>query len=163
MVDTPRNSSMCVGEARSHAARAAESSASSGPSSFATNHSPACSAIAVRTRSSLKFIDSTQPRHAASTMTQTLRHVLLRHLRRYSEVHCNLPEGQSLREAQLDRCAAFRTQLLEHHPEPRDPLPRIELPVEFRQRLELLMRRCLVDVDAACLAAVQHRVLLHQV
>ncbi len=48
-------------------------------------------------------------------------------------MHRDLPEGESLCEAQLDRGAAFRTQLLEHDSEPRDPLSRIEVPVELRQ------------------------------
>ena len=68
-----------------------------------------------------------------------------------------------MREAQLHRGAAFRTKLLQHDPEPRDPLCRIELPVECGQRLELRVRRSLVDVDAARLATVEHRVLLHQI
>src|SRR5437588_9081460 len=163
ITDTPRNSSTWTGEAFSQAARAAESRASSGPSSFATSHSLACSAIAARTCSSLEIMDSTQPRHAASTMTQRLRHVLLRHLRGHPEVDRNLPVGEFVREAQ-DHCgAAFRTELLQHDPEPRDPLRRIEVSVERGQRLEVLVRRSLVDVNATRLPTVEHRVLLHEI
>src|SRR3984957_10189495 len=163
IVDTARNSSMWTGEVLSHCARAAASCASNGPSSFATNHSPACSAIAARTFSSLEIIDSTQPRHAASTMTQPLRHVLFRHLRGHPKVRRDRPVGEFMREAQLHRGAAFRSQLLQHDPEPRDTLCRIEVPVECGQRLEFLVRRSRADVDAARLPPIEHRVLLHQI
>src|SRR2546425_3759809 len=107
------------------------------------------------------IMESTQPRHAASTMTERLRHVLLRHLRGHPEVDGDLPVGEFVREAQDHRGAAFRTELLQHDPEPGDPLPRIEVPIERGQRLELLVRWSLVDVDAARLPTVEHRVLLH--
>ena len=68
-----------------------------------------------------------------------------------------------MREAQDHRGTAFRPELLQHDPEPRDPPPRIELPVELGQCLELLVRRSLVDVDAARLPTVEHRVLLHEI
>ena len=108
-------------------------------------------------------MESTQPRHAASTMTERLRHVLLRHLRGHPEVDGDLPVGEFVREAQDHRGAAFRTELLQHDPEPGDPLPRIEVPIERGQRLELLVRWSLVDVDAARLPTVEHRVLLHEI
>src|SRR5271154_3962968 len=154
---------MWTGEVLSHAARAAESRASSGPSSFATNHSLACSAITARTFSSLESIDSTQPRHAASTMTQRLRHVLLRHLRGHPEVHRDRPVGKSLREAQFHRGTALRAKLLQYDPEPGNPLRRVEIPSELMQRLELLVHRSLVDVDAARLSTLEHRMFLHQI
>src|SRR5207302_5998378 len=106
--DTPRNSSMWTGEVLNQVARAAESRASSDPSSFPTNHSPACSAIAARLFSSLEFTVSTHPRHAAPTMTEPLRHVFLRHLRGHPEVHRDLPKGEFVCEAQLHRGSALR-------------------------------------------------------
>src|SRR6266446_5258938 len=163
ITDTPRNSSTWTGEAFSQAASATESRASSGPSSFATNQSAACLAIAARTFSSLEIMDSTQPRHAAPTMIQRLRHVLLRHLRGHPEVDRDLPVGEFMREAQDYRGAAFRTELLQHDAEPRDPFRRIKVPVERGQRLELLVRRSLVDVNAARLPTIEHRMLLHEI
>src|SRR5580658_10217197 len=163
ITDTPRNSSTWTGEAFSQRVKAAESRASSGPSSFATSHWAACSAIAARTFSSLEVMDSAQPHHAASTMTQRLRHVLLRHLRGHPKVDRDLPVGELMREAQDHRGAAFRTQLLQHDPEPCNPLQRIEVPVECGQRLELLVRRSLIDVDAARLPPIEHRVFLYEI
>jgi hypothetical protein len=68
-----------------------------------------------------------------------------------------------MREPQLHRGAAFWAKLLQHDPEPGDPLFRIEVPVELRQGLELLMRGRLVDVDGARLPTVECRVLLHEI
>src|SRR4029077_4137738 len=130
---------------------------------FPPRQSAACSAIAARTCSSLEIMDSTQPRHAALTVTQSLRHVLLGHLWGHPEVDCDLPVGQFMREAQDHSGTAFRTKLLQHDVEPRDPLLRIELAVERGQRLELLLRRSLVDVNAARLATLEHRMLLHEI
>ena len=72
----------------------------------------------------------------------------------------DFPEGESVREAQLHRGAAFRAQLLQHDPKARHPLRRIEVPLELGQRLKPLVRRCLVDVDRTGLAAVENRMLL---
>src|SRR4029077_12540982 len=163
ITDTRRNSSTWTGEAFSHAARAADSRASSSPSSLATSQAAACSAIVARTCSSLEIMDSTQPRHAALTVTQPLRHVLLGHLRGNPEVDRDLPVGQFVREAQDHSGTAFRTQLLQHDSEPRDPLPRIQFAVERGQRLELLLRRSLVDINAAGLPTLEHRMLLHEI
>ena len=68
-----------------------------------------------------------------------------------------------MREAQFYRGATFRTQLLQHDPEPGDPPARIEVPVELWQGFEPLMRGSLVDVDAARLTTVEHRMLLHEI
>ena len=68
-----------------------------------------------------------------------------------------------MREAKDHRGAAFWTKLLQHNPKPRDPLRHVEVCVERGQRLELLLRRSLVDVDAAGLAVFKHRVLLHEI
>jgi hypothetical protein len=66
-------------------------------------------------------------------------------------------------EAQLQRGATFRTQLLQYAAEPQDPLCRIQLSVKRRQRLKLLVCRCLIDVDATRLTTLEYRMLLHQV
>jgi len=68
-----------------------------------------------------------------------------------------------MRETQLHRGTAFRAQLLKHDSEPRDPLCRIKLPIECGQRLELLVCRSLVDVDAARSPTVEYRMFLHQI
>jgi len=68
-----------------------------------------------------------------------------------------------MREAQLHGGAAFRAKLLQHDPEPREPLRRIEIAIKCRQRLELLVCRRLVDVYAARLPLIEHRMLLHQI
>jgi len=68
-----------------------------------------------------------------------------------------------MRETQCHRRLAFRTQLLQYDPEPRDAPRRIEVAVKRGQRFELLVRGDLVDVDAACPPPVEHCVLLHQV
>lgn len=68
-----------------------------------------------------------------------------------------------MRETQDHSGSALRTQLLQHDSEPRDPLSRIEFPVERGQRLELLLRRSLVDVNAARLPTLEHRMLLHEI
>ena len=68
-----------------------------------------------------------------------------------------------MREAQRHRRLTFRTQLLQHDPEPRDATRGIEVAVERGQRFELLVRGNLVDVHAACPPPVEHCVLLHQV
>jgi hypothetical protein len=96
-------------------------------------------------------------------MTQRLRDVLLRHLRGHAEVDANLPVRQIMGEAQNYRSAAFGTELLQHYPEPRGPLCSIQIRVECRQGLELLLRRGLIDVDVARLPMFEYRVLLHEI
>jgi hypothetical protein len=66
-------------------------------------------------------------------------------------------------EAQDHRSAAFGTELLQHYPEPGCPLRRIESRVECGQGLELLLRRGLVDVDAARLPTFEYRLLLNEI
>jgi hypothetical protein len=52
---------------------------------------------------------------------------------------------------------------MQDDPEPLGPPPRIKLPVEHRQRLELLLRWSLLDVDAHRLPVFERRVLLHEI
>jgi len=66
-------------------------------------------------------------------------------------------------KAQHHGGAGFRTQLLQHDPEPRDPPRNIEVPVERGQRFELLLRRSLVEVDAARLPPIEHRMFLYEI
>jgi hypothetical protein len=68
-----------------------------------------------------------------------------------------------MREPQLHCGAAFWAELLQHDPEPGYALACIEIPVELWQGLEPLLRRSLVDVDAARPSSVECRVLLHEV
>jgi hypothetical protein len=68
-----------------------------------------------------------------------------------------------MREPQLHRGAPFWAELLQHDPEPGDPLARIEVPVELWQGFELLMRGSLVDVDAVRLPTVACRMLFHEI
>src|SRR4029077_14472282 len=114
MTDTPRNASTWTGEALSQATRASDCRSSSGPSSFRTNHCAACSVGEARSCSSLEIMESTQPRHAAATVNQSLFDVLLRHLRRYPESDRDFPVGEAIREAQRHGRLALGTQLLEH-------------------------------------------------
>ena len=66
-------------------------------------------------------------------------------------------------ESQDHRRATFWGELIQHGPKPRRPLRRVEIHVERGQRLELLLRRRLIDVDAGRLPAFQHCVLLHEI
>ena len=68
-----------------------------------------------------------------------------------------------MRETQDDSGTAFRTQLLQHYVEPRDTLSRIEFAVERGQHLELLLRRSLIDINAARVPTLEHRMLLHEI
>jgi hypothetical protein len=75
----------------------------------------------------------------------------------------DLPVRELVRETQNYRSAAFRTELLQHYPEPRDSLCRVEVRIECRQGLEQPLLRGIVYVDAACLPMFEHRVLLNEI
>src|SRR5277367_3515527 len=78
-------------------------------------------------------------------------------------MHRDLPERESMRESQLHRRAAFWTKLLQDLPEPGDPLHCIEISVEFRYCLQLIVRGSLVNVDPTRSPTVEHRMLLREI
>src|SRR3974390_1162007 len=90
-----RYSSTCIGELLSHAANRADSSPAM-PARFATNQSAASSAITVRTRSSLAFIGSSQPRHTTPAVNQRAAQIFLDHVRGNAELLADLRVAQSL-------------------------------------------------------------------
>src|SRR5437879_2536576 len=93
-----------------------------------------------------------QTRHAASAMTQRLRHVLSCHPGGDSELNRNLPIRSSVGVVQGDYGTALRRELSEHGAQPHHTLHCIKLAVECRQRGQLLLHASLIDINTARLS-----------
>src|SRR5262245_56071832 len=129
---TPRYSSTWTGEARIQSANARRSAASSAPARCIANHSPACWAIVARTCSSLVFIRSPKPGHTPPAVPERLADVFLHHVRRDTQALGDFRVAEAVPVLEHDRRAAFRRQLAQHLAQSRDPLLRVDLPIQTR-------------------------------
>ena len=113
---TPRYSSMCMGDALSHARNAARSVCGSGPARWAANQSEAIRVMAARMCGSDMLTGSAQPRHASATVGEGHSKIFLHHVRRHSEPLGDLLVTQAMLIFQVDGGAALGRQLSQDFP-----------------------------------------------
>src|SRR5215472_3214091 len=154
----PRYSSTCTGEILSHAAKVARWAGSKVPSRFATNHSAACPAMLRRVLSTAVIICSSQPRHAAPAMRQSLAQVFLDHMGRDPEPGRYFLIAHPTPIVQNDRGLTLRGQLPQHLTQPLRARFGVELATQCRPFGEQLGR--VLDVDRARAALLLHSVFL---